>query len=238
MRKLFKPSTIIAIIALVIAASGTAVAATKLANGDKLIKKGTLSGNRLRKHTLTGTQINLKKLGTVPNATNANHATSATSATSAISATSATNAGNAAALNGQPASSYLTTSNKIGTNGIVSTRGSSVGTNVTLFKTGPFTISMTCTKAASGGMALNLFGSSTEANSMINGTLVNTANTPADLIDTDIPQGGAAPPTKAQEINNLNIDFEAPSGAQAVLAGADGVNSLNTDCWANWVALH
>lgn len=236
MRQFFKPSMVLAILALVIAASGTAVAASKLANGDKLIKKGTLSGNRLRKHTVTGTQINLKKLGTVPNATNAKHATSATSATSAATATSATNAANAsnaAELNGQPASSYLTTSNRIGTNGIVKSSGSSAGTNVTLFKTGPFTITMTCTKTASG-TTLVLFGSSSEAKSFINGTFVANANTPTQLSNANI----TTPTTNAQEANNVNIDFEAPSGAQAIVTGADGINSLNTDCWANWVAIH
>ena len=86
MRQLFKPSTILAMLALVIAASGTAFAATKLVSGDKLIKKGTLSGNRLRKHTITGTQINLNKLGKVPSAQKADTATSATSATTATNA--------------------------------------------------------------------------------------------------------------------------------------------------------
>jgi hypothetical protein len=233
MRRFLKPSAVLAILALVVAASGTAIAATKLTNGDKLIKKGTLSGNRLRKHTLTGTQINVKKLGTVPKATNAKHATSANSATTATSATNATNASNAAELNGQPASSYLTNANRIGTNGIVKSSGSTAGTNVTLFKTGPFTITMTCTKTATG-TTLTLFGSSTEASSFIDGTLIPTANTPNELASTNITTATKNP----EEAHNVNIDFEAPSGAQAVLTGADGVNSLNTDCWANWVALH
>jgi hypothetical protein len=58
----------VALAALVLAASGTAIAATNMVSGDRLIKKGSLSGNRLRKHTLTGMQINLSKLGKVPSA--------------------------------------------------------------------------------------------------------------------------------------------------------------------------
>jgi hypothetical protein len=83
-----KPSAalVISIIALVLAASGTAVAASKLVSGNSLIKQGSLSGNRLKSHTLTGKQINLSALGTVPNATNATNATSATKATTAGSA--------------------------------------------------------------------------------------------------------------------------------------------------------
>ena len=111
---------VVAIIALIVAASGTAVAATKMISGDKLIIKNSLSANRLRKqtltgsqikphsltakqiraHTLTGTQINLSRLGEVNSAKNADHATAATTATAALNAS---NASNAAELSGQPA---------------------------------------------------------------------------------------------------------------------------------------
>jgi hypothetical protein len=69
-RRIRKPSPamIVALLALVVAMTGTAVAATTLANGDKVIAKHTLSGNRLRPHTVTGAQIKLTKLGTVPKA--------------------------------------------------------------------------------------------------------------------------------------------------------------------------
>jgi hypothetical protein len=92
-------SMAVAIIALVIAASGTAIAAGHLANGDKLIATHSLSGNRLRNHTVGGSQINLKTLGKVPAAANADNATTAAHATNADHATladSATNATNAA----------------------------------------------------------------------------------------------------------------------------------------------
>ena len=74
---------VVAVLALVVAASGTAVAADHLVAGDSLIKKTSLSGNRLRDHTLTGLQIKLSALGTVPSAKNADE------------------------LGGKPASSYL-----------------------------------------------------------------------------------------------------------------------------------
>lgn len=85
-------SILVAIVALVVALSGTAVAASSLVNGDKLIKKDSLSGNRLRSHTVTGRQINLGKLGKVPTA---GHADSATDASN---------------LGGSPASAYARTS--------------------------------------------------------------------------------------------------------------------------------
>jgi hypothetical protein len=108
------PALVISLVALAIALSGTAVAATNvLVSGDSLIKPKSLSGNRLKNHTVTGTQVNLAKLGKVPtaakadtattatsagsatNATNANHASSADTATNATNATTATNATNA-----------------------------------------------------------------------------------------------------------------------------------------------
>lgn len=108
------PALAVAVVALVIALSGTALAATSaLVSGDSLIKKNSLSGNRLRNHTVTGVQINLSKLGKVPsaakadaattagsatNATNANHASSADTATNATNATNATTAATANSL--------------------------------------------------------------------------------------------------------------------------------------------
>jgi len=112
------PAMIVALIALVFAMSGTAVAASKLISGDKIIKIGSLSGNRLRSQTVTGTQIKVSTLGKVPSAatadsatnathaasadsaTNANHATTADTATNATHATSADTATNANALGG------------------------------------------------------------------------------------------------------------------------------------------
>ena len=114
------PAMAVALVALVIAASGTAVAATGLVSGDKLIKKNSLSGNRIRNKTLTGQQINLTKLGKVPNAakadtatsagsagtatnaSNANHAASADTATNATNATNATHATSADGLTALP----------------------------------------------------------------------------------------------------------------------------------------
>ncbi len=93
MSKLFRcrpsASLVISIMALFIAVTGSAVAATKLVSGNNLIKPNSLSGNRLKNETLTGKQINLNQLGTVPNATNA---VTATNATNAVNATNATNA--------------------------------------------------------------------------------------------------------------------------------------------------
>lgn len=78
-----------AVAALVVAASGTAVAASNLTSGDSLIAKHSLSGNRLRNHTITGKQVKLASLGTVPSATNATNAQNAANATRATTAGSA-----------------------------------------------------------------------------------------------------------------------------------------------------
>jgi hypothetical protein len=97
---------IVATAALVLAASGSAVAATSLVSGDQLIRKDSLSGNRLRARTITSRQIDMRKLGTVPSAQVARYAGLALHAGSADSATNATTAANASALGGVAASSF------------------------------------------------------------------------------------------------------------------------------------
>jgi hypothetical protein len=238
---------VVAIIALVVAASGTAVAAKKLVSGDTLIVKGSLSGNRLvshtltpaqirkgsltaallKKHTLTGNQVNLARLGKVPSASNADHATAATSASSALNAN---NASNAAELNGLPGSSYLTSANRVGAGRIVT--ASATGAPTTVFTSGPFTLTMTCTDTGSGP-ALQLFGTSTIGSSAIDGQVV-AASSPVDIdkgaLDVSASNAPTANPAGA-------IDFEAPNGASAIVTGADGINSLGSDCWADFAGI-
>jgi hypothetical protein len=101
---------LVAIVALFVALGGAAYAATSI-NG-KNIQNGTIAGSKLKKDTLTGTQINESKLGKVPrakkadSATTAATATDATNATNATTATMATTATNANQLGGITASSY------------------------------------------------------------------------------------------------------------------------------------
>jgi hypothetical protein len=95
----------VATLALIVALGDTAFAAplarlARLVSGDTIVAKHSLSGNRMRDHTLTGDQINLSKLGTVPTA---NHADSAGFATTAGSAGSAPPSG---AAGGALAGSY------------------------------------------------------------------------------------------------------------------------------------
>lgn len=87
LRRRPSPAMLVAIAALIVAMSGTAVAASSLVNGDKLIKKNSLSGNRLRNHSVQGSKIKVSSLGTVPNAGHASTADNATNATNAASAT-------------------------------------------------------------------------------------------------------------------------------------------------------
>lgn len=192
-------SLIVALLALVVAMSGSAVAATRLFNGDRVIRKGTLSGNRLRRHTLTGVQINLNKLGKVPSAAHADQASiavNATNATDALAATDALNAGNAAQLGGQPASSYLTSASRIGTGGVVTVAGTAGGATRTLVTHGPFTVTMTCTTSGAA-TGLTVTATSTEANSDLDGTVAPTAGAATDLTGTlgTLPRSGFFPTT-------------------------------------------
>lgn len=240
-------SMVVSLVALVVAMSGTAVAAGKLVSGDKLIRKGTLSGNRLRRHTLTGTQINVKKLGTVPrakqatsagsagyaaragSAASAASASTAANATNAANAANATNAANAAALGGRAASGYLTTDARIGTNGVVSIPGTTAGNTVTLLSHGPFTVTMTCTLNSSRtDTALSLDASTSESGSVIDGETGAPANA-----STQIGSVGSTASTPAPQFDSFS--FEAPDGTALIFSGSFDVNSLGSqtkNCWA------
>jgi hypothetical protein len=229
---------VISLVALVVAMSGTAVAASNLVNGDTLIKKGTLSGNRLRRHTLTGSQINLSKLGTVPNARSAGtagytaHAGSADTATNAANAAHATTAGNAAALGGQPAASFLTTASRVGTNGIVEVTGTSAGSTVTLFTSGPFTVTLSCKTIGSDTRA-GLSVSSAEAGADLGYTFQDVAADTSDELEH------LGPEPVDDSYNPMPLALEAPSGAQVVATGAFGIGDVSGPgtCWANFAGI-
>jgi hypothetical protein len=101
-------TTTLAVGALVVALSGTAVAVTAQ-NGNKLIKKHTLSGNRLHNNTITGAQVKESTLGQVPSAASADHATSADSATTAQTANSANTASSATTADSASTATTATT---------------------------------------------------------------------------------------------------------------------------------
>jgi hypothetical protein len=81
MRRLYvgkpSPAMVVAFVALLVALSGTAVAQFGPFKGDTIIVKHSLSGNRLKGHTIGGAQVNLSALGKVPSASNADHASNA-----------------------------------------------------------------------------------------------------------------------------------------------------------------
>jgi hypothetical protein len=62
---------VVAVIALIVALGGTAIAAQNINGG--AIQKQTIGGGKLKQKTLTGFQINTNKLGVVPAAKRAAH---------------------------------------------------------------------------------------------------------------------------------------------------------------------
>jgi hypothetical protein len=92
------PALIVAVVALVVATAGTGYAAIKLPNnsvGTKQLKKDAVTGVKVKRGSLDGSDIKLSTLGTVPLATkatsaeNAAHANTAANADHALSADSA-----------------------------------------------------------------------------------------------------------------------------------------------------
>jgi hypothetical protein len=101
-------------------------------SGDSLIKKNSLSGNRLRNGSVTGAKIKVSSLGTVPSAS---HATSADSATNATNATNAGNAITATTAGSAPIAklTYVTTTVSVPSDGTLTTGTANcpAGTDVT-----------------------------------------------------------------------------------------------------------
>ena len=85
-------------LALVLALGGTSYAVTKF--NVKSIKNRSIPATKIKKNSLTGTEINEAKLGKVPLAALADNATHA------INADNATNAGNANTVGGQAPSAF------------------------------------------------------------------------------------------------------------------------------------
>jgi hypothetical protein len=84
--KLSYANVMVTILAFIVLAGGTAYAANQLAKnsvGTKQLKKNAVNGAKVKDHSLTGKDINLAKLGTVPSAASAANATTATTAGSA-----------------------------------------------------------------------------------------------------------------------------------------------------------
>jgi hypothetical protein len=177
---------VVAVAALIVAASGTAIAAGALVKGDSLIAKRSLSGNRLRNHTIVGTQVNLKKLGKVPSAKRADTATSATNAILATQATSATtaltavSAANANTVGGSPPGAFVPASAlKHGL--FVLTAGQ---TGAALLQAGPLSLTVDCT--VSGGVTtVTGHANSTVANWLFFNTLEAAAGTTAAFTPVD-----------------------------------------------------
>ncbi len=80
------PAMVVACLALLVALGGTSYAATQLARnsvGNIHLKRGAVSGVKVRSNTLTGTHIKESGLGRVPSAATAATAATATTAASA-----------------------------------------------------------------------------------------------------------------------------------------------------------
>jgi hypothetical protein len=148
---------VVSIIALVVAASGTAVAAGRLVSGDSLIRKHSLSGDRLRNQTISGQQIRFGTLGQVP---------------------SAKHALNADSLGGHPASAFELASGDV-RSGLVTASG---GQTVKLASFGPFTVSLQCNDDGGGTFDAAINVTSSAAGSEAFGTQL-TAGMPQQIDD-------------------------------------------------------
>jgi hypothetical protein len=202
---------VVAIVALVVAASGTAVAASRLVSGDSLIKKHSLSGDRLRNDSVTGKELKLGSLGQVPSARNA------------------------ASLGGHPASAYALVGGSGSGAGSGSGSGAihsglvtaSGGQTVKMASFGPFTVSLVCNDDGDQTFDAEIQVTSSTSNSEVFGSQL-TANTPQEIDD-------AGPDSQfSDNAGGTFEDFVAPPDAyQAYLIDAIFMPGTNTPCAAS-----
>ncbi len=194
------PAMLVALLALLAAASGTALAAARLTDGDKLIKKGSLSGDRLRGHSVTGAQINLSRLGTVP------------AASHAVTAGAATNAEN---LGGSPPSAYLRA------NGTAADSAKLGGMKPDTFATGRANVTTANVPVLNNSTSSQLFadGSLTITGSMASvaaSPMIVLVNNTANQLRITTTPGGITPPGTATD------GFIAASGGSVDVTGING----------------
>jgi len=111
----------------------------------------------------------------------------------------------------------------------VKTGGSANGTTVTLFTSGPFKVTMTCTDDGTDTSS-EIDASSSQDQSDLNGQFAS-ANTPTDTgADVEPTPDG----TPGSLFSPPTIALVAPSGATAIVTGMAGVGSFGTGCWADF----
>jgi hypothetical protein len=142
---------VLGVIALVVAMSGSAFAAGQLVSGDSLIKKDSLSGDRLRNDSITGRQIRLSSLGQVPSAKNAQEL-------DGHSASYFTGVGSGGSSGGSSGGTR---------SGLVTASG---GQTATLGSFGPFTVTLKCNDDGGGTFDAEIDVTSSAANSEAFGT--------------------------------------------------------------------
>jgi hypothetical protein len=177
---------IVAIIALVVAASGTAVAATKLVAGDSMIQKNSLSGNRLRNHSVYWNKIKWSSVGTVPNAQNAT---------------------NAATLGGQAPSAFDAASNFTRTAYV----NTSEGNSTTLAAFGPFALVLHC-GTNNGAPDSYVSAVSTQAFSTVGSQKLSAGESAPGSISEASPGNSGDPATAFEDSYPNNVDFTTPGG--------------------------
>ena len=233
---------IVAVIAVVVALTGTAVAgpdaqfARKLVIDGGSIKLHSIPASALKNHSITALQLDAAKLGTIPHArladlaTRATNATTAVNATNAINATNASTAANAGQLGGAPASSYLLGSKLLRWNFHMN-KGDAPHP---FGPFGPVTFTGTC--AADGAKTKAALGVTTSQS----GTFVTTS--PDSLPGTGTTINAGDPPytivmqdtTTANDGNSTGLALFSPDGSLAVFSTAQtigvAINTTGADC--------
>ena len=156
-------SNVVSTFCLFLILGGGAYAATKLPKnsvGTKQLKNGSVTGKKVAANTLTGANINVSTLGSVPNAT---HAANADNAAHATSADNATTASKAISLGGIGPSGFVPAS-KFFSSGLVQLNPEETTTEAVLITDGPLSLVGVCSVDGVGYAVGDVLIATTEDN--------------------------------------------------------------------------
>jgi hypothetical protein len=183
-----------------------------------VLKNRSVAGKKLKKHTLTSTEINLSKLGKVLSAKKADTATNATHATAADTATNATHA---TAADTATNATHATTADSANSTSVVTIHATKVvdaaadfasAQQVSLGSKGPFSFYGKCYVNAGGRVEATTF-------------IASTSNT--GLFDTEAEDSGYVTPSTAEASRKLQD--VATSAANTFHAGDGDKDMMATD---------
>jgi hypothetical protein len=207
------PAMLVALIALVTALAGTALAGPEPVRreGDKIVKKRSLSGNRLRRDAVSGLEVKEALLGKVPKAKRADR------------------------LGDKGVADFAPAERAVAGISLLRAGPAPDGSSDVTLERGPFTVRTTCTDLGGGGSKLELTVESTVAGSYVDFTSPGGSS---GAVGPSAPRVVYTVTTSAAEFTPPAPWIAVtPSGVQAQGLITLGLHKFGRDCLAYGTAV-